>query len=104
MFKLPSLVSKRTGNVISSIDFVLDGIMKLIDNFVVPVHKKGRKQTLKNYRHVSLFPICREIFERSVYNSLFEFFIANKLISSNQSGFKPGNSCINQLLSISHEI
>ena len=32
------------------------------------------------------------------------FFIENELISSNQSGFKPGDSCINQLLSITHEI
>ena len=28
----------------------------------------------------------------------------NKITSSNQSGFKPGDSCINQLLSITHEI
>ena len=35
---------------------------------------------------------------------MFNFFIENKLISSNQSGFKPGVSCINQLLSIPHEI
>ena len=35
---------------------------------------------------------------------MFEFFIRNDLISQNQSGFKPGNSCINQLLAISHEI
>ena len=28
----------------------------------------------------------------------------NKLTSSSQSGFKPGDSCINQLLSITHEI
>ena len=26
------------------------------------------------------------------------------MISHNQSGFKPGDSCINQLLSITHEI
>ena len=32
------------------------------------------------------------------------FFIENDLISSNQSGFKPGDSCINQLLSITHDI
>ena len=30
--------------------------------------------------------------------------LKNNLISSNQSGFKPGDSCINQLLSITHEI
>ena len=35
---------------------------------------------------------------------MFNFFIENKLISSNQSGFKPGDSCINQLLSITNEI
>ena len=28
----------------------------------------------------------------------------NNLISENQSGFKPGDSCINQLLAITHEI
>ena len=32
------------------------------------------------------------------------FFIENGLISQHQSGFKPGDSCINQLLSITHEI
>ena len=35
---------------------------------------------------------------------MFRFLIENNLISSNQSGFKPGDSCINQLLSITHEI
>ena len=35
---------------------------------------------------------------------MFGFFIENDLISQHQSGFKPGNSCINQLLSITHEI
>ena len=28
----------------------------------------------------------------------------NKITSSNQSGFKPGDSCIKQLLSIIHDI
>ena len=32
------------------------------------------------------------------------FFIENELISPNQSGFKPGDSCTNQLLAITHEI
>ena len=32
------------------------------------------------------------------------FFFDNGFISANQSGFKSGNSCINQLLSITHNI
>ena len=35
---------------------------------------------------------------------MFGFFIENDLISQNQSDFKSGDSCINQLLSITHEI
>ena len=35
---------------------------------------------------------------------MFRFFLDNKLITANQSGFKTGDSCINQLLSITHEI
>ena len=58
---------------------------------VVPVHKKGDKQMLRNYRPVSLLPICGKIFERLMYNNLYEFFIKNDLISSNQSGFKQGD-------------
>ena len=71
---------------------------------VVPVHKKGNKQCLKNYRPVSLLPICGKILERLIFNEMFRFFVENNLISSNQSGFKPGDSSINQRLSISHEI
>ena len=71
---------------------------------VVPVHKKSDKQILENYRPVSLLPICGKVFERLIYNSLFEYFIQNDLISPYQSGFKPGNSCTNQLISITHEI
>ena len=73
-------------------------------NNVVLVHKKGDKQCLKNYQPVSLFPVCGKIFERLIFNEMFGFLIENNLISSNQSGFKPGDSCINQLLSITHEI
>ena len=71
---------------------------------IVPIYKKGDKQILKNYRLVSLLPICGKIFERLIFNELFNVLLENNLISPNQSGFKPGNSCINQLLSIKHKI
>ena len=34
---------------------------------------------------------------------MLSFCIENDLISQNQSGFKPGDSCINQFLSSTHE-
>ena len=71
---------------------------------VVPVHKKGHKQILNNYRPVSLLRICRKIFERFIHNNPFKYFIENDLLSQNQSDFKPGDSHINQSMSITHEI
>ena len=35
---------------------------------------------------------------------MFDFFITSHLIPTNQSGFIPKESCINQLLSIAHGI
>ena len=70
----------------------------------VPVHKKNDKQLVKNYRPISLLPTCGKIFERILYNSFFNFLNQNDLISPAQPGFKPGDSWINQLLSITHEI
>ena len=71
---------------------------------MVPVHKKGDKQMLKNYRPISLLPTAGKVFERLLYDRMLEFFIENNLISKNQSGFRPVDSCINQFLSITHEI
>ena len=71
---------------------------------VVPVHKKNNKQLVKNYLPTSLLPICGKTFDCILYISLFNFLDQNYLISSAQSGFKSGDSCINQLLSITHEI
>ena len=71
---------------------------------VLPVHMKGNKHGLKNYRPISLLPICSKIFERLIYNEMFTFFTENNLISPNQSRFRPGDSCVNQLLAITHEI
>ena len=66
--------------------------------------QKSDKQSLKNYRLISLLPILGKSFERIIYNTIFEHLTTNELISDNQSGFKPGDSCVNQLLSINHEI
>ena len=71
---------------------------------VVPIHKKESKQLVKNYRPVSLLPICGKIFERLIYNEVYPYLINNNLISSHQSRFKGDDSCINQLLSITHKI
>ena len=71
---------------------------------VTPVHKKNDKQTISNYRPISLLPVLAKVFERIIFKNLYNYLIFNKLITKNQSGFRPGDSCTNQLLSLLHEI
>ena len=71
---------------------------------VVTVHKKGNKNILKNYRPISLLPVCGKMFEKCIYNSLYSYLESNDILSKFQSGFRKGDSCISQLLAITHEI
>ena len=67
---------------------------------ITPIHKKGDKQILTNYRPISLLCICGKLFEKIVFNQLYSYFIANNLITKNQSGFRAGDSTINQLIEL----
>ena len=70
---------------------------------VVPVHKKESKNILKNYRPISLLPVCGKRFEKCIYNSL-SYLESNDILSKSQSGFRKGDSCISQMLAITHEL
>ena len=68
---------------------------------VVPFHKK-RRQIVCYKRQTCLF--SPNILEYVIYNTMFTYFIENNLIFKIQSGFKRGDSCVNQLLAITHQI
>ena len=65
---------------------------------------KSSKHLVNNYRPVSLLPICSNILEKFIFDSIFSFMIHNKILNSCQSGFMPNDSCINKLISITHNI
>ena len=71
---------------------------------VTPIFKKGDKQLIKNYRPISLLPICGKLLEKIIFNKLYNYFHLNGLITKNQSGFRPGDSTTNQLLYLVDEI
>ena len=71
---------------------------------VQPVHKKDGRQLKTNYRPISLLPITSKIFEKILFDATYHFLNSNALISKDQSGFRPNDSTINQLLSITNEI
>ena len=69
-----------------------------------PFPQKGDKQIIDNYRPVSLKTVCGKIFERLIFNSLYQFLEEHNLLSIHQSGFHSNDSCINQLLFIVHNL
>ena len=71
---------------------------------ICPIHKKGYKQIINNYRPVSLLSLSGKIFERLIFSSLFEYLEKYKLLTAHQSGFQANDSCVYQLLSIAHNI
>ena len=71
---------------------------------IIPVHKKNDKRLVNNYRPISLLPIFGKIFEKIIYNKMHSFLLEENLLNPNQSGFRPSDSCINQLVAITHEI
>ena len=50
----------------------------------VPVYKKDSKYLVKNYRPISLLPIFGKIFEKIIYNVLFEHIIYSNNINNNK--------------------
>ena len=71
---------------------------------VTPVHKKDSKQVLRNYRPISLLPIFAKIFEKIIFDHMYNHLLSNNLITKNQSGFRPNDSVTNQLISLVNSI
>ena len=71
---------------------------------IIPAHKKNGKRLVNNYRPISLLPIIGEIFEKIIFNRIYDFLLKEELLNPNQSGFRTSDSCINQLLAITHQI
>ena len=67
---------------------------------VTPVFKKDDPSDYSNYRPISLLSTVGKVLERIIHKHTYNFFIANNVISSLQSGFVMGDSTVNQLADI----
>ncbi len=59
---------------------------------VKPLFKKGDKTILNNYRPISLLPTISKVFERVIYNQLYNYFNVNSLLCEQQYGFRTQHS------------
>ena len=54
--------------------------------------KKGDVTLLNNYRPISLLPCLSKIFERVLFNQLYEYFERNNILTQRQYGFCKNHS------------
>ena len=71
---------------------------------IIPVYKKSKNRNFENNCSISLLPIFSKVFEKIIFNKMYTFLQDEQLLNPNKSGFRPSDLCINQLLSITHEI
>ena len=67
---------------------------------VIPLFKQGESFDLNNYRPISVISVVAKVFERIVYDQLYNFcFLSNEgIISKQQSGFRSLHSTFSALL------
>ena len=59
---------------------------------IKPLFKKGDVTLLNSYRPISLLPYVSKIFERVLFNQLYEYFDRNDLLTQHQYGFRKNHS------------
>ena len=70
------------------------------DAHICTVLKKGDPSLVSNYRPISLLNTMEKVFERVIFKHLFNYLRDTNFLTPLQSGFVPGDSTVNQLISI----
>ena len=59
---------------------------------VLPLFKSGDDSVFSNYRPISVLPIFSKVFEKVIYNRLFDYFNKFDILFHNQYCFRKGHS------------
>ena len=70
---------------------------------VSPLYKHGAKSDPSNYRPISVIPTVSKIYEKIIYDQLYEYLNANNLLNYCQSGFRSFHSTLTALLEATNE-
>jgi hypothetical protein len=73
-------------------------------SIIRPIHKKGSKEDVSNYRPISLIPTFSKIFESLILSQMLNFFTNNNILSNYQHGFRKNRSTITAASNFLHLI
>ena len=61
-------------------------------SIINPLHKKGNKNNVSNYRPISILSSFSKIFKKIIYNRLVAHITANKILTNSQLCFRNNSS------------
>jgi hypothetical protein len=108
---IPMWITKLSAPYISSpLSYICNKILqsgvfpeRLKYAIVKPIHKKGDKTYLANYRPISLPTSFSKVVERVMYNRLVNHLIKHSVINPNQYGFQGNLSTDNAIYALLNE-
>ena len=102
---IPIVVIKHCGSIISPVLASIINKCMINGKFpsilktgkITPVYKKGAKDNIANYHPVSILPIFGKVFEKVLYNRIYEFCLQETILHEDQFGFQEGHSTTHAL-------
>ena len=71
---------------------------------VVPIFKTGDKSLINNYRPISILSFYSKVFEKLMYNKMYNFIEANDILYAHQYGFRRGHSTQQAIITLIDKI
>ena len=92
------VVSKSLAKIFNT--FLETGISREVWKLarVAPIFKTGVKSDMSNYRPISVLSSVARVFEKIVYEQLYDYFEKNRFLTKYQSGFCRLHSTVTAML------
>ena len=71
---------------------------------VMPLYKGGYPANISNYRPISVLPCFSKMLEQIMYNHLYKYLIAKKILYRKQFGFQRGHSTEHAIVKLANQI
>ena len=73
-------------------------------SIITPLHKKGNKNNVANYRPISILTSFSKIFEKIIYNRLVTHITSNKILTNSQFVLRKNSSTDKAAYKLFHNI
>ena len=67
---------------------------------IIPIHKKGDKSNVENYRGITLLSSLSKLFTSILNQRLYEYLLDQKILKTEQFGFRKGYSTIDSIFTL----